>query len=188
MYMCAGGSIRIRSYNLTSVNYGTKHVQFHTWKEDAWTWKKIEEHGSTSRTEDVGRNKTNRSEQVQIWGWRPRSEKKTKDAVTKNLGGSGFVGASSSVANEIVCSRTRLRLPRGRPEPAPIRPSTGRFATASPDLGLLPQTRREGEKWSANFPRCGAGVVFREKQGRESEQWTPSSGVREKGSASERSS
>jgi hypothetical protein len=84
--------------------------------------------------------------------------------VAKNLGGSRFVAASSSVANGIVCSRTRLRLPRSRPGPAPIPPSAGRSAAALRERGLLPQTRREGEKWSANILGCGAGGVFREKQ------------------------
>jgi hypothetical protein len=34
----------------------------------------------------------------------------------------------------------------------------------------LPHTLRDGEKWTTNFPQCGAGVVFRDKQARGSEQ------------------
>jgi hypothetical protein len=43
MYMCGGGTIRIQSYNLTPVIYGTKHVQFESWKEGAWSWENIED-------------------------------------------------------------------------------------------------------------------------------------------------
>jgi hypothetical protein len=182
MYMCGGGSIGIRSFNTTSVNFRTKHVQV-TKNKDAWTWEQIEEQGRTWRTEDVGRNKTIQSDEVRIWGWHPRSETKTTDSVTKSLGGVEFVGASSSDANGKDCS---LAPARGWPEPTSIRPSAGRSAATSPDLGWLPQTRREGEKSSANYPLCGAGVFFRDKQEWESAQWTPSSGVREKGSALER--
>jgi hypothetical protein len=43
MYMCGGGTIRIWSYNLTLVLYGTKHVQFQSWKEGARSWENIED-------------------------------------------------------------------------------------------------------------------------------------------------
>jgi hypothetical protein len=99
------------------------------------------------------------------------------------------VGASSSDANGIDCSRTRrapLDPARRRPPPARNRPSAGRSAAASPDFAPLRQMHREGAKWAGNFPRCGTGDGFRDKQERGSEQCTPSSGVREKGSVSER--
>jgi hypothetical protein len=161
--MCAGGSFWIRSFTITSVNYGTKHVQFEK-KEDTWTWEQIEEHGRTTRTEDVGRTKTNRREQVWIWGWRPRSERKTMVAVTKNFGGVGFVGASSSDANGIACSQTRLGPARGRVEQAPIRPSTGRSAAASSDLTLFHirfETERSGPRTFLSVARASSSAISR---------------------------
>jgi hypothetical protein len=43
MYMCGGGTVRIRSYNLTPVLYGTKHVQLESWKEGTRSWENIED-------------------------------------------------------------------------------------------------------------------------------------------------
>jgi hypothetical protein len=76
------------------------------------------------------------------------------------------VASLSSVANGSVCSRPRLRLRHRRPRPAPSPPSAGRSIAASPEQARLPQTRREGEKWSVKFPGCGAGGVFRRRKRR----------------------
>jgi hypothetical protein len=154
---------------MTSVNYGTKHIQFQKIKEDWWTWEQIEDHGRAWRMEDLGCNKTNRSEQVRIWGCRPRSEWKRTNAATKSLCGVGFVGASSSDANGIECSRTR-RAPLGparrRSPPAQNRPSAGNPPPCRP---ISPHFDRRVKR-ERSGPGTFLGVAgFRDKQERESE-------------------
>jgi hypothetical protein len=148
------------------VIYETKAVQFDSSKEGTLSRNNIQDHGRTSRTEDLARNTTNRSVDVRIRGRRRWSETETKEAVAMNLGGSEFEASSSSLANRSACSRPPLRLLHTRPGPARTPPSDGRSAAASLEKIALPQTRREGEKSSEKFLVCGAGGFFREKQAR----------------------
>jgi hypothetical protein len=71
------------------------------------------------------------------------------------------VADSASEANGVHCSATGRgprRRRRRRPPPAPNRPCAGRSAAASPDVARVPESRREEEKWTGNFPRSGAGA------------------------------